>query len=1029
MANWNDHPYSAEGYLWIMQPRVVFRARLVAPAPAYPLAQIDFNDISYGSTGDLRMGMLMALGSAPGKFDYGMNYVRGDINHDVSTASTLNVGYCSRGYNRGELNLVDGAYITVWDCYPPFKRPSRMVSNGGVYKDYDWGTPAYTSPVAHVGDAGGLGNMAFVDDTGYFPIQFEGGTSYPSSPVSGNLNFSWTAEDGTFVIGNGVSPNPKIKFPTGYRNIRLVVTDDHAGVSLPREYLVVALSGRDDPTLIRTVSKATWALKPEGVTFQAEVRQRLDPALYLPGSPVMFLVKEKYRGVPGSLTGFEVKFAGYLQYASSFGRSTPTDFERGQTIYAVDAALWLATEKAMPATMARTTGIPLNQNALQAANIDRFVWWYLFNYTNAPMLSDFYWSETSDDYAFSNFSSPGGNLYNAGDNLSRGIAHRLTSDSRGRLRMKPDPQRLNLADRTDEVLADLGAGDWTEVKRVKRPLPRIGVMRSTFTLVSTTAAADVVPPVNDVNGISPGIVEGQANSEGMNGYPWLAKAADDGQDGFDRLGHDYERQNAPEDNLQVKLAHGGDNGLEPAAMAWIRMSIGVNQVIGLDDELDAERCLLLQTTFTFDDDAGTLTQSLLIERETVGTPAALDPRPDTGIVPTTVTITDPVLHPVTTLPPYTSPMPPIKLTALSRGTAKFARARSYNPALSAINWDSSYTLTANGLWFVSDTFDYARRVVLTESGIDVCDDIWAASPAFASRISNATLFGGAFIGHMNLNAIWQKDWNAALSGTNVISVSQNQFGSATPVSINGLALDPSASFAGDNFCSVSINSREGGRLWAIAPDPSNTIRSALFHSTNGGLSWSLVSVLDGGGGRANGNYGDFGRQFIEVPYSRSDGSPNIEGTGFEIWFFASGDVHTGFENVYLILDGLGVAQVAISGAYPTNYGAACHLPITTFTPSDQYGWVMDAQFIRRTTDRLGSLSGNLIDMGLNGAGNTNLAGWPYDPAVILASSLSNDAANLKISVDGGVTSFGQQPADFAGVARFEGDLTDFVQQA
>lgn len=648
--SWDAHPYDATGYLYVLRPAVVFAARVNAPGGvSYPLASIPYDGITTGTLADVKQGMTVLVGSVPGGYDRGRIYVRatGWAAGDVGTATNLYVGYCSRGRSAGEVDLADDSYITVLDLYEVWKRASRMNENGTVFKDYDW-VVSVSPPIARLSagsTGGGLAYMDFVDpETGVLALDLDAGDSRVTAEGAALVGRVWDIAGGSIVSGTVGSEQISAIFPRGAHWIGLTnVVDDHVAVALPRRQLLVALDD-DDRALLKRVSRATWQRAPEGGSMSFELRERLAPADCVPGTVVIWLVRERYDGVEGSQTGWHIKFAGYLDYARSFGQAGTYDFERASTLYALDVAGRLRQLRGMPSEMRRVTALG-SHNEMIDADIERYLWWMLYWHSTAPILADYVPGDT--DYPFSVFHSPGGNPYAAGDNLAKGVAHRLTMDSRGRLLVKPDPLRLDPADRTETVQRALQPADIVRIERLARSRPRTGVMRASFLLTSETNAADLADEAPAVYGIAPGVVEGSGEGESWMDYPQLAASA---AEGYARLGHDYARENSLEDVLHITLAHGGDGGLEPALMEWVTVTTDDDTVGWTDEPLDAARCLVVGVNFTYDDEAATITQSIDVIRETTGTPAAEDPNPPLSTLTPTTPVTTPSLTPIAYVP-------------------------------------------------------------------------------------------------------------------------------------------------------------------------------------------------------------------------------------------------------------------------------------------------------------------------------------------------------------------------------------------
>lgn len=620
--SWDTHPFAASGYLYILQPDTVFSARVNMPSVTYPVSQIIYDGVTFGSIGDCRMGQTLLLGSAPGKYDLGRTYVRASSNDPdfIGNLTTVFVGYSSQGKNIGELKVLDDAYITIVDLFEEWKRPSRMLPDGSVLKDYDWGIAGITAPVAHVGVTRGLGTMDFVNpaDSKLTINTFDASTSYRTdgSGIPSTVLPLWQMKDGTYVSGGATDFAPAVAFPVGKRWIEMqIVLPDVATWSLPRRYLIVALDGEDDPNLIPTANQPTWTLKEEGLTFQVNINTRLDPAAYLPGTVVMFLLEQDYAGEKG----FVIAFAGWLNYQSSFTQGNNRDVERGQTIYCVDDLTRQSQLKALATTMQRET-IPGNTNQLDQANIDRYWFWYQYWHLFSLTLSDVQWSETGETWPFMSFSSPGGTFYTVADNLMKGIGWRTIADPAGRVKAKQDWMRVPIEARSYDIKKSILPQDIVRLERVKKPFPTVGVMRATASVISSANASTVLTPFPDVYAVAPGHVEGQGAGEQQNGYPWLVQSQ---QNECERIGEDLARNNAGEDFIKATLAHGGMVGFEP--FDWIELTTDLDTVGWMDDILDHQRCLIHQVMFSFDDEAQTMVQSLIVERETSGAPGEPDP--------------------------------------------------------------------------------------------------------------------------------------------------------------------------------------------------------------------------------------------------------------------------------------------------------------------------------------------------------------------------------------------------------------------
>lgn len=118
--------------LYVHSPEVVFTARVNMPSATYPIQDIVYDTVTTGVYTDMAPDMFFALGSTAGGDDYGRGRLRA-----MPTATTLKVGRSSQGTNDGELDVVNNAYITVYDDYRVHAKIPYITSTGVMYKDSD----------------------------------------------------------------------------------------------------------------------------------------------------------------------------------------------------------------------------------------------------------------------------------------------------------------------------------------------------------------------------------------------------------------------------------------------------------------------------------------------------------------------------------------------------------------------------------------------------------------------------------------------------------------------------------------------------------------------------------------------------------------------------------------------------------------------------------------------------------------------------------------------------------------------------
>jgi hypothetical protein len=118
--------------------------------------------------------------------------------------------------------------------------------------------------------------------------------------------------------------------------------------------------------------------------------------------------------------------------------------------------------------------------------------------------------------------------------------------------------------------------------------------------------------------VSPGPVPG-AGPLRVNSDEFLSECQEDLNI---RAGNRYAvRLNPADSTFTVNLAHGNDAALDPAVMPWIGLTISEAYARARGLTITAERFLLMEATIDVDAETGAKTQTVILERESEGTPA------------------------------------------------------------------------------------------------------------------------------------------------------------------------------------------------------------------------------------------------------------------------------------------------------------------------------------------------------------------------------------------------------------------------
>lgn len=782
---WNDHPQSARGYVYLLQPDIVFKARVNLASATYPVAEIPFDGVTVGAYGDVEIGQTVLIGSSEGAYDLGRTYVR-----KAATSDTLYIGFSSRGARPGEVTLTDNAYITVVDTYEVWRKPQRLDNAAGViYKDYDLPYSSAPFPIMHVGDLGGLGRIGFTSGGVLTVDAFDWGGSTLVAAADTWSSRTWDMADGTITSGTTTSQAPDATFPPGKRWVTLEGVTS-AGATGRRRYLVVALDP-SSPAIIRA-NNIKLRRTAEGQTLTVDLKERLDPANYLPGTVVMLLARE----LRGSTVTYTQRFAGWLDIESSFAQAAITVTDKGTTIQAVDVAGKLAQVKALAAVF-ENEATQASWLHMVGCNPERMMHRLLAFESTALTVAD--WALTglsgSAAYPVMSWSITGGNMYAVCDALARAMGYRLTCNSKGKLALKLDPMRQDSGDRTATVQRAITEADWKRLSWSVRAKPTTGSLKTQHAVISSGYASTLrdggLAPFPDVYSIAPGEVAGQGMGESSN----AREIAQSQTESDKRAGHDYARL-CGDPLYQMELGHGVDADIEPADMTWITVTATQGNAGYRGPTLSTQKMLPVTVDISVNAATGVSTQVLTAEKETYGDPGARDPQPPTS-------------------------------------TAGYSTGAEYPVPGNGV------TRSASGLGLVPDLalFDNSNQVHLVASMLDLLAGQELAVDTYSLSLTGA--LGGVVV---------RADSPKYVDGTgavNVVLATKSEARTLADV-FNARTLgtaysyaDGAAAFEGQ----VQIQAERGNPDWLLVAVYHDSLGTNVYRSVDGGATWSTESSL------------------------------------------------------------------------------------------------------------------------------------------------------------------------------------------
>lgn len=621
--------------LLLVQPSVVFAARVNQATIPADAASVMYDGVTTGAYTDIRSEMLVCFGTSAGADDLGRARVRKD-----ATADTLYIGWVSRGKGEGEAILLDNAYITVLDLYKPWTKNPRIDTDGVQYLDYDRDFATYSAspPIVNL-DCGTAVQRDLDPDTELATFEFNAIHTYMTDPDADAMYTDWLWElPAEATVTGGALNSHQIEFtlPIGAWWVSAYETASTGAVGVRR---VLCVAGEPDGTLTK-FDQLELTRRLEGQTLRVRVSESIPESTYPNGCMAVLWKRQTEDGAavtPSGLPGHEhIAFVGWHYTDELNGRASERGYIDDTYMEFRDLGGWLQVQPGYPITINRDE-TPASWYEVRNANIDYAIARLIQGYSNAADLTDFHWTGAGyEHYPFPSLASQGTTLYEMIDYFARAVAHRLTCDQWGRLHVKPDPQLLDNVGgstpvaRTAVVQKALTDADISELRITETPFPRQN-WNWGEAVVAKSQDADVVPQIDVVFAVAPGQAPSQGTATAQTGEQLTTTQAEFNA----RLGHAYARANTPTSGIEFVLTSPDDFAIQPAYMTWLTLTTSTATAGQRGRVYSAQRVLPAQVTITHDAERGTQTVSVQAEREVYGLPAATyyPPSNDYGDVP------------------------------------------------------------------------------------------------------------------------------------------------------------------------------------------------------------------------------------------------------------------------------------------------------------------------------------------------------------------------------------------------------------
>lgn len=615
--------------LFLLNPAVVFAARVVLLDPAdYPVGFVAYDTVTVGAYTDIKPGMTILLGSTAGGDQYGRQRVR-----DEATPISIFVGRSSQGTFDGELTIVNDAHITVWEDRRLWMKAPFIDADGAIFVDSDLEVDDRTinpPPVAVMGQ-GFAGTINSV--SGVLPVAFNGQNSYATADGATIVSFLWDIGDGSLTGGSvATDDNITATFPPGFRYVSLTVTDSNGKSHVT--YRPVYARDPDDDTSFDGFQIESESYSDAGKRMTIRALQDMPRATYPDGTLAMMWGREPV----GEGDRTHMLIVGWLDVDDASHNAGRTGLLRDTTLTILDVAAKLDTLPGLPQALADdetrdTDEIPdITWNYMTAPTMDKYIHYLWSWFSTALEVTDFVWSGTGTAYQIAIKTSDGESLWNQVWRVAQAMCPGfvLTCDQAGAIRVKPDPQLQEVADRTATVQATITEDDWSDLRFTYQRAPRTHWLRTGALVVQSSISFNTDGTVNlpTVFSIAPGNTPGQ----GLGEVDYNEQLAADQTTLNAATGHRYARMNSPYGLLTVTLIQ--DDGaaganipwheIEPAHKEWVEFTLSAANAAQRGLTFTSVRCLPKEVNIRYNHSRTGLTRTIevTLEIETSGQPGA-----------------------------------------------------------------------------------------------------------------------------------------------------------------------------------------------------------------------------------------------------------------------------------------------------------------------------------------------------------------------------------------------------------------------
>ncbi len=983
----------------------------VASTPAFPAKAISITGGS-GTIADVKRGMRVTIETSGG-------LLKGETH--IRAAGTISATVLPiRETSRGDIAIVTGDVVKVYNA---IYLQDKLVSADASFSPDNLAYSAQNSTVPPIAISGGH-FVGFVDSgQTYKTVVFAGSESYTVDADSGGtVTHSWVFPTATGATTSS-SANPTFTLPVGYHIGSHTVTDSsnsapwtqfvmghvYDRANPPSECVITALDGSVDNG---------WSASVQ-VFGDATLDDIPDKCMGIVWS------EETYAGTVQSF-GNVIPSRSHIKAVGYLSRDT-NHFDPVNSTIVFDLISPLARLQALPgySKVMLNTASPDKWREIDDLSVKRALIVLLRYYTNLTEVFDFLYD--ADEYAFPRFYLQKNTPAAQTIELADGVDARLVANRTGRFMVQKRQELTILADRS--ALTTTLTLELDDIIDYDFP-------RDHYRTVELIEARGFIADQTDPTPIFarwPGLGPGQGTQSSISERLIAASQADlnrrAGLRGAALDGVFISANDKFHKTFDLRLILRGAYDVFDFYKEWVEVDIaGTTNLRGID--LSEYRYTFQGANINYDHSTASAVTELTLRAETAA-PAGVKYSPTVPPNSNTPDYTPPDLDigftPVpdatVLIPGYDpdAPVLPLRIFALAAAQAKAAISDSYDSGTGIITWTEISTGFAGtaGIWAAGDPYNPGRMFALMDDGLYKCEDIWAFD-TWVLVASNTAMFGASNrVGHKVIMSINRRGYIAVMSHS-MINVSfdygvswegvtdpgsRNTYGTVLEMASGDIAIssrnNPGSSTGGHIIASVYLGILMG-----------NQFTCGYYLSTDWGLTWTLITTrFYAGGTQPPGGK-------IHIPHMNFYGQPNVNGSAQEVWITET------TQNAGRVIRSNGRIASAnttmltvTSGTNPAGYGQN---PLSAFTHNSAAAWYVSAgggssYGIYSAVGATTTLRTINTPQSIYGSVHT----WPQDPNVALVfvprASVINNPVNesIQLTLDGGVTFFGNKPSFFA----------------